>query len=287
MAAPRASSFKALRNLQKAAPSVPTKRNLHVTGVHSSPVPNDPAHKNAYLPLSLQDLRSECRKRSITPSGTKHELIDRLAGHDNLQARAFSIAMKRIATDSTRKPFGTTSPAETTPQRHFNTSRALKAVGDTSTIDFAFLPKLFDSSLYPAPAAIRVPILPHIESDDAEAVLEKFPELDAAAGGYQTTDSGHVQIMKPQIVTVHETMAEGTHVEGVSHTTSAMSDVHDGHHAEEMSVDMLTELTETVGNSARRLVDMAKDKDQGSVRTLWNGFLDDLLGPQSGKLGKV
>src|SRR5271154_6521100 len=107
MAAPRACSFKALRNLQKASSSVPTKRSLHMTGVHAAPSPIDGAHKTAYLALNLQDLRNECRKRSLTPTGTKHELIDRLAGHDNLQARAFSMAMRRIATDQTRKPLAT------------------------------------------------------------------------------------------------------------------------------------------------------------------------------------
>jgi len=36
--------------------------------------------------------------------GTKHELIDRLANHDGLQARAFSIALKKIAGEKARKP---------------------------------------------------------------------------------------------------------------------------------------------------------------------------------------
>ena len=104
MAAPRASSFKALRHLQKTSISVLTKRDLHITGINSSPQPLDPLHKNAYLPLSLQDLRDECRRRTLVPNGQRHELIDRLTGHDHLQARAFSIAMKRIATQQTRKP---------------------------------------------------------------------------------------------------------------------------------------------------------------------------------------
>lgn len=45
-----------------------------------------------------------------------------------------------------------------TPVRHFNTSRSLKAVGDTSTIDFAYIPD-FDPDAQAAPI-IRVPILP-------------------------------------------------------------------------------------------------------------------------------
>jgi hypothetical protein len=104
MAAPRTSSFKILRNLQKASSSIPAKRSLHITGVNSSPRPVDLAQKHSYAPLSIQTLRSECSKRSLTPSGTKHELVERLAVHDELQARAFSIAMKRITGEQARKP---------------------------------------------------------------------------------------------------------------------------------------------------------------------------------------
>jgi len=222
------------------------------------------------MPWNLQDLRQECQKRTLSASGTKHELIDRLAGHDSLQARAFSIAIKRIAIEQTRKPVS--GPSETAPQRHFNTSHELKAVHDSSTIDFAYLPRLFEERYGPEPAAIRVPILPDVHSDQAEAVLQKYPELDAAAGGYQDTQ-GHDTLMKPQISAISEGM-------GVT-AASAMSDVHDGHHATEMSVEMLTTLTETVGKSAQQFVDMAKDKDEESIRKIWTGFLDDLFGGPS------
>ncbi|EHY55635.1 hypothetical protein ABEF95_006590 [Exophiala dermatitidis] len=271
MAAPRASSFKALRNLQRAAGSGPAKRGLHITGVHASPRPIDPTHKTTYMPWNLQDLRQECQKRALSASGTKHELIDRLAGHDSLQARAFSIAIKRIAIEQTKKPVS--GPSETAPQRHFNTSRALKAVHDNSTIDFAYLPRLYDEPYGPSPAAIRVPILPDINSESAEAVLDKYPELDAAAGGYQDTQ-GHDTVMKPEIVAVDDALGS---------PASALSDVHDGHHATEMSVEQLTALTETVGKSARQFVDMVKDKDEATIRKIWTGFLDDLFGgPQKG-----
>lgn len=105
MAAPRASSFKALRNLQKSSKTtVSTKRSLHLTGVQASPSPIDPVKKSVYTPWTLQDLRGECNKRTLSASGTKHELIDRLAGHDSLQARAFSMAMRKISRQETRKP---------------------------------------------------------------------------------------------------------------------------------------------------------------------------------------
>ena len=109
--------------------------------------------------------------------------------------------------------------------------------------------------------------MPHVESDSAEAVLERYPELDAAAGGYQDTDAGE-NVMKPQISAVNDDSA------------SAMSDVHDGHHLNEMSVEALTALTETVSRSARQFVDAVSDKDESTVRQVWDGFLDDLLGPK-------
>jgi hypothetical protein len=157
-----------------------------------------------------------------------------------------------------------------TPSRHFNTSRANKSVGDTSTVDFAYFPKLFAPEFNPEPAAIRVPILPNIHSDDAEANLQRYPELDSAAGGYQDTEAGH-NLMKPQISAID------------SSGVSAMSDVHDGHQsAGEMTVDALTNLTETVSKSARQFVDAGAQK-QTTMSQVWNGFLDDLLGPKSAK----
>lgn len=121
------------------------------------------------------------------------------------------------------------------------------------------------------PAVVRVPILPTIFSDDAEARLEQYPNLDAAAGGYQASDGGMAKIMKPQIETVEEkTAAEMSH----------MSDIGDGQ-TTEMSVETLAELTNILGNDAKRFVESVKDKDEGTIRKLWSGFLDDLLGAKN------
>lgn len=84
--------------------------------------------------------------------------------------------------------------------------------------------------------------------------------------------------MKAQIITVHDTLAEGDHVDG-GDKHSAMSDVYDSN-TNEMSVDQIAELTKTVGNSARRMMGM-KDKDESTIGTIWSGFLDDVLGPKS------
>ena len=74
--------------------------------------------------------------------------------------------------------------------------------------------------------------------------------------------------MKPEVSAVGD----------VSSPASAMSDLHDGHHDTEMSVEMLTALTEKVGKNAKQFVDMVKDKDEQTIRKIWSGFLDDLFG---------
>lgn len=166
-------------------------------------------------------------------------------------------------------------PAKKAPTRQFNTSRALKANNDTSTIDFAYLPDvdMFDPSLEEAGTALRVPILPHIESDDAQATLVHH-DLDVAAGGLDEAE--HSGFMKPQIVTAMETLADGAHVDFDIHGhASAMSEVQDNH-GTEMTVDALTNLAGTVRKSAKKLVDNVPE--QTAFGRVWSGFLDDLMG---------
>lgn len=274
MAAPRSSSLKALRNLQTAGAAVPARRRLHITGSNSSPQSYNPQPKSTYAPLTLSDLRDECRRRSILYTGTKQELVGRLANHDSMQSRAFSIAMKRLGQEQARKGLGAKSPAEKAPSRYFNTSRELKKLNDSSTIDFAYLPRLFDRSLDPPQAGIRVPILPHIDSAEAQGTLSRNPGVDAAAGNFQEMDSNNV--MKAQIVTVQETMADGgAHVDlDLNSYASPISEVVDNH-AVELGIEHLTELTQTVGKSARKLVDQV---EESTLNKIWKGFLDDLFG---------
>lgn len=87
------------------------------------------------------------------------QLVDRLSAHELTNSRAFSTAVQ----DSKRPIPEPASPG--TPIRHFNTSRSLKAVGDSSTIDFAYIPD-FDPDTKSAPV-LRVPILPQTELAEA------------------------------------------------------------------------------------------------------------------------
>lgn len=163
------------------------------------------------------------------------------------------------------------SPSEVSTHRSFNTSRANKANADSSTVDFAYLPKLFEAQWGPTPAVVRVPILPSIFSDDAEDRLERYPSLEAAAGGYQSSEGGEVKIMKPQIESV-----SGQSPAEISH----FSDVGDGQ-SSEMSIDTLSDLSKIMGNNAQKFVDQMKDQDEGTIRKLWAGFLDDVFGSKN------
>lgn len=60
------------------------------------------------------------------------------------------------------------------PARHFNTSRSLKAVGDSSTIDFAFLPD-FDPDTATLPT-VRVPLLPTSNYESASSYVAEVEE---------------------------------------------------------------------------------------------------------------
>ncbi|KAF2833617.1 hypothetical protein CC86DRAFT_278858 [Ophiobolus disseminans] len=93
------------------------------------------------------------------------------------------------------------------PVRHFNTSRSLKAVRDTSTIDFMYIPD-FDPELRPAKYELRVPILPFTQA--SEAVKAEATEAETP-------------VMRP---TIHTVAADGTHI----HAPSAMSEMSDSDH---------------------------------------------------------
>jgi hypothetical protein len=95
------------------------------------------------------------------------KLVERLTAHDLANTRSFSTAVR----DSKRP---VPEPASVSlPVRHFNTSRSLKAVNDTSTIDFAYLPD-FDPDTAQSPV-LRVPILP--ETVTSQSNQESLSEL--------------------------------------------------------------------------------------------------------------
>ena len=86
--------------------------------------------------------------------------------------------------------------------------------------------------------------------------------------------------MRAQIVTAQETMADGgAHVDlDLNSHASPMSDVVDNH-AVELGIEHLTQLTQTVGKSARKIVDQV---EESAISKVWKGFLDDVFGEKKG-----
>ena len=78
--------------------------------------------------------------------------MSRLSADDVAHSRAFTTAV-----DASKRP-SVDQKEEVKPVRHFNTSRSLKAVNDSSTMDFAYMPDFDpDNAITP----IRVPLLPN------------------------------------------------------------------------------------------------------------------------------
>ncbi|GAQ07865.1 hypothetical protein ALT_5186 [Aspergillus lentulus] len=269
MAAPRSTSLRALRVLSQQHTTTPcVRRSLHITGANSAQPVNVTDKASFYATRTLADLKLECKKRSIASNGTQAELVERLSNHDFLQSRAFSIAMKRIngssSTEYARphlvyssKPSALTSfvTMSSPSVRHFNTSRAAKAVGDSSTVDFAYFPSMEEIDAPPSRPDPRFPILSDIYKyyDPSKQSITSDPP------------------MKPQVYTVS----------GEDVAASPMSEVVDNH---SMDIDPFS-LTETVGRSRfgeelQRQQNGSQAKEPGIVRELWSGFLEDLLGPK-------
>ncbi|KAI1975765.1 hypothetical protein LOZ53_004604 [Ophidiomyces ophidiicola] len=182
MAAPRSTSLRALRILSQQhspAPSSVLRRSLHMTGVYSAQPASGPDVTSIYRARSVADLKAECEKRNIRTGGSKAELVDRLANHDFLQTRAFSIAMKRIDGPA----FGQSSDKG----RQFNTSRANKAVNDSSPVDFVFMPtNNAETGSNMAPGFPRMPTPPdsytHYELVNTSGTLPMKPEIYSVGG---------------------------------------------------------------------------------------------------------
>ncbi|KAF2677257.1 hypothetical protein K458DRAFT_424119 [Lentithecium fluviatile CBS 122367] len=234
MQASRASS----RALKAIAAGSKQTRGLHMTGpaTFSSLLTSERPALN--LPRDLAGLRAECQKRKLPTSGSKDELTARLSAHELANSRSFSTAIQ-----NSKRPIPNTAEAGA-PVRHFNTSRSLKAVKDSSTIDFAYIPD-FDPDARSAPVDIRVPILPQTTSPNVQAV-EEIEE-----------------VMLPTIYTV---AADGTHI----HAPAAMAEVADSN-----TVDFQG-LASTVASKLTKPV----EESAGMARQIWSDMMDDILGPK-------
>jgi len=209
------------------------------------------------LPRDVEGLRAECKKRGLPTLGSKTELTDRLSAHETVNSRTYT-----TSTPSRPTPSSTSSSTSTNiPTRHLNTSRALKAVADTSTIDFAYLPD-FDPDLSASTPLPRIPLLP------SDVYASKSVPTYAAAKGTE----GEVEVasfMKPEIVVV----SGGS---GHVHAPSAMSEVSDSGAVDFQGMVGMVE--EKLGKAGDKAVE-----EGGMARQVWGGVVDDLFGPKGRK----
>lgn len=244
MAAPRSTSLRALRALSQHHSPATTqycRRRLHITGAFSAQPVDGSDKLAAYSSRTEADLKSECQRRGLRTVGSKSELVERLSNSDVLYTRAFNIAKTRI----NGSVFG--GHAE-------NTSRASKAVKDSATLDFVYMPSIA-SIESEVSAAQAVPIL---GDNSTYAYDSSFQNFGSAP-------------MKPQI-------------HAIGHNgdvyASPMSEVVDNH---ALDIDPF-KLTETVGrsrageNERREQLLAGQSGEKGVIGELFGGMLDDILG---------
>ncbi|KAK0313607.1 hypothetical protein LTR29_013863 [Friedmanniomyces endolithicus] len=239
MAAPRATQFIALRTIARNTHQ--QTRHLHMTSpaTYASPVLTK-EHPALNLPRDIASLRAECKKRKIEVTGSQQDLISRLNAHEQVNSRAFSTAIEH-----SKRPTADT-PNAPKPVRHFNTSRSLKAVGDTSTIDFAFFPE----PAYEIPDGmreVRVPIIAAYYTPPKPS--EPEPTVMRAEISSMSLDAVYLP----------------------------MADSHDGHG---LNVDFHAMADKVAANIKRLQVPV--EERAGLMKQIWNDMVDDMVGAKKG-----
>ncbi|KAF2013700.1 hypothetical protein BU24DRAFT_424707 [Aaosphaeria arxii CBS 175.79] len=225
------------RAVKHAAASTKQSRSLHMTGpaTFSNLLTSERPAIN--LPSDLAGLRAECQKQNLPTTGSKMELINRLSAHDLTGSRAFSTAYQ-----DSKRPV-TEALNISSPIRHFNTSRDLKQIKDSSTIDFTYYPDIDpDTGVEPV---LRVPILPYLHSNAAEI------------------DDVDDPVMIP---TIYTAAADGTHIHAPSH----LSDVTDNN-----SIDF-----EGMATTIAQHFSRSSSSGESMARQVWSDLVDDVLGPK-------
>lgn len=211
-------------------------RQLHLTGpaTFSSPIVSTSKQTTAGLPRDIAALQNEARNPSSF--GSKNELVDHTSN-----ISSFSTAAEEMKQQQSR---------------NYNTSRVLKAVNDSSTMDFTYLPMVESESEVSGPA-ITVPLLP------------------------QTYTSRHVKQADPEIVVIRPMIVTAS----ADSNASAMSDVHDNSAVEidfHGLADRLSSATAAFQRSVTRHRGNEVETGQSTLKQLWNGLLDDMLGARKG-----
>lgn len=211
----------------------------------SSALLDSPARHAAYLPRRVTDLKVECSKRKLPTSGTKAELVDRLAANDLTRSHS---------TLGGRRPMAPQTPTATTSatfrfMQGFQTSAPKAATHDVSGIDFFFFPEMPEAPAANPFSKLRVPLLPDNYSPDRSA---------KSGNAVETLDEA---VPRPEIIIVasHPDVA----------LPAAMTELADNETVEVGLSELTKQFTSTKAE---------EDKEPGMVKELWASFLDDVLG---------
>jgi len=204
------------------------------------------AIQSAYLPQKLSDLKIECGNRQLKTTGSKAELVDRLAAFDLI--RSYSTLR-----DHRPIPVGAAPAYRTRPlMQGFQTSAPKQAAHDTSTIDFFFFPPVPEPPPTNPFAKLRVPLLPDNYSPDRSA---------ESAHAVETLDEA---VPRPEISII------ASHPENVA--PAAMTEVVD-------NAGLDVDIAHLTAGFSSTVID--KPKEPGVFKELWSNMVDDIFGSKS------
>jgi len=218
----------------------------------SSALLDSQSRQSVYLPRKASDLKQECSKRQLKTTGTKAELVDRLAAYDIIRTHS-TWGGHRPDVNSTTSPIVPPNYKTGSLMQGFQTSAPKQAARDTSTIDFFMFPDVAEESA-DSFVKLRVPLLPDNYNPDRsvdsahalEAPVEVVPRTEV------NVVAGHPEIILP-----------------VAFMTEVV-----GNEGYEMDLSKLT-----AGFSDRVIQEL---KEPGMLKEIWNSLLDDIFGPKNG-----
>ncbi|KAL8720355.1 MAG: hypothetical protein Q9225_002783 [Loekoesia sp. 1 TL-2023] len=146
------------------------------------------------------------------------------------------------------------SPRDQERTRPFHESEKQQWRFDTSSIDFAYMPKHTLEEATP-PEVMRIPLLPH-----------NFLPPRTDQGLEEAVDN----VVRPEISTVS---ANSTHIE----SPSAMSEVTDNDAIDLDPYDLTNKVMAAATKTAKDTTGQIS-REAGTVRQLWSGLLDDIFG---------
>lgn len=182
-------TFQALRHEVPPVPSIsqinggPYSSIRHLHESAPSPTPSHvlkPSLANSFASQTVVSLRSECKKRGISSSGRKAELVDRLASFDTA-----GVSLKRKSPSkmhqssscfsTTTKPMASTSTTSTPSVGAFKIPRETEAQKEEQR----------QQSM-----SIKIPVLPHVEKK-AQTVETHYDTVPPHGGKAAGAPEGH------------------------------------------------------------------------------------------------